>query len=93
MGDNFNYIMDNLIAATWRLLDLPMYVLVVVLLLVFVLTYFLLTRIFKKYGSVNKRVLSIIIPVVGVMLAAFMVDFKISQMKKEVELINQKYMN
>jgi len=93
MGDFFNHLMDNLIAATWRLLDLPMYALVLVLLLVFVLTYFLLLWILKRYTSGSKRILRILLPVMGLILASFIVDFKISQMKREVELINEKYMN
>ena len=93
MGDYFNHLMDNLISATWRLLDLPMYALVLVLLLVFVLTYFLLLWILKKYRLGSKRILRILLPVMGLILASFIVDFKISQLKREVELINEKYMN
>ena len=90
MGDFFNHLMDNLIAATWRLLDLPMYALALLLLLVFVLTYFLLLWILKRYTSGSKRILRILLPVMGLILASFIVDFKISQMKREVELINEK---
>ena len=93
MGDYFNHLMDNLISATWRLLDLPMYALVLVLLLIFVLTYFLLLWILKRYASGSKRILRILLPVMGFILASFIVDFKISQLKSEVELINEKYMN
>ena len=93
MGDFFNHLMDNVIAATWRLLDLPMYAMVLVLLLVFVLTYFLLLWILKRYTSGSKRIFRILLPVMGLVLASFIVDFKISQMKREVELINEKYMN
>ncbi len=50
MGDFFNHFMDNLISATWRLLDLPMYVLVLVLLLAFALIYFLAHLDIKKFG-------------------------------------------
>lgn len=93
MGDFFNHFMDNLISATWRLLDLPMYALVLILILVFVLSYFLLLWILKKFGVGGNRVIRIILPAMGIFLAAFIVDFKISQMKREVELINEKYMN
>jgi len=89
MGDFFNIFMDNLIAVTWRLLDLPMYVLVLVL----VLTYFLMLWILKRYRFGSKQVLRILLPVMGVFLISFIVDYKISHMKREVELINQKYMN
>jgi hypothetical protein len=93
MGDFFNHLMDNIIAASWRLMDLPMYVLMILLILVFVLFYFLLLWLLKRYRLGRKVVLRILLPVLGLMLVSFMVDFKISQMKREVELINQKYMN
>ncbi len=93
MGDFFNHVMDNLIAATWRLLDLPMYALVFLLLLVFVMAYFLLLWILKRFGLRANQILRILLPVMGVFLVSFIVDFKISQMKREVELINEKYIN
>jgi hypothetical protein len=93
MGDFFNHFLDDLIAATWRILDLPVFVLVLALMVFFVLVYFLLVWILKRYNIGNKRILRILLPIAGLLLAAFIVDFKISQLKQELELINEKYIN
>ncbi|NND77675.1 MAG: phosphodiester glycosidase family protein [Flavobacteriales bacterium] len=89
MGDSFNHLMDNLIAATWRIMDLPMYVLVIF----FVVLYFILRWLIKKFLKGDQKTLKFILPIMGLFLMAFIVDHKISLMKQEIELVNEKYLN
>ncbi|MFT5600308.1 MAG: exopolysaccharide biosynthesis protein [Flavobacteriales bacterium] len=87
MGNSINNVIDNLLSTFWRLLDLPLYALVIMMLLSMFVTTLIIRKFFKK--TTVKRIW-IINGVLGVFVLLFIIDKKFSNMRKEITFMNEK---
>ncbi len=95
MGDTVNILLDNLLSLTWRLLDLPFYVLLPASFLFSLLVwiaFLLLMRLFyiRLFEKKNGWVLGLLI-FLGTL--AVIVDRKMYVQKQQTNAMNQKYLN
>jgi len=93
MGDEVNIFIDNLISLTWRLLDLPLYFLLIICLLVILISYLVLKIIQKRTSyrnSKNKifRITSVFLLLIAI---ALIIDHKFMIQKKETNNIYNKF--
>lgn len=88
MAEVFNNWLDNLISVAWRLLDLPLYVLVIFLVSFFSIGVWYWVKLRKGAFTVKSVVVLLICIVVP---AAMLADLKFKQLKLEAELLNNKY--
>jgi len=86
MGDQFNYLIDNLIAACWRLLELPLFVLISCLIVLFLFIWKLLTHFQNKHSGKALSARQIAFMLVGFFLIglAIIIDHKIVETLNEV---------
>lgn len=87
MGDYVNYIIDNLVSVTWRLMELPLYFLILSILILLLLINTVIKRAIKKVPSNIIKWTNIILFVV---LISLIVDKKIHSIKKEMAFLNEK---
>jgi len=90
MGDFINTLLDNLLATLWRVLDLPLYAIVILMAAIMLVVTFALKKIFKRIS--NKRIWTINV-IIAVLLVILIIDKKISNISKEVNFINEKVSN
>ncbi len=92
MAETVNNILDKLISVGWRLLDLPVYallMLVIGILLPAILFWFRAAK--RKHFSPSR---SMLLTIVGILLPmALIIDFKMKTQQTEIELLSQKYIN
>ncbi len=87
MGDKINVILDNLLSLTWRVIDLPMLVLIP-LLIAILLILSLIARLFKVRSSSIVKYFFFGFFVLGF---ALLVDRKFAILKSEIQTLNEKY--
>ena len=83
MGDQFNNIIDNLQWAFWRILEFPLFILVGVLIIAFLLMWRSLKYI--KGAELESRGLSILLISFFLLLVALIVDHKIADALNQVK--------
>jgi exopolysaccharide biosynthesis protein len=87
MGNFINNLLDNLLSTLWRVLDLPLFAIVLMMAVLMLVSTFIIKKFFKKVSS-NK------IWIINGLLIAFLfilvVDKKISNIRKEVTYMNNK---
>lgn len=88
MGNTINILIDNLLATFWRLLDLPVYALLILLFGILFSVNLILLRLRKKSSTKKVWLINGVIVLVAVVL---LVDKKISNLKKENDALNDKY--
>nr|MDP6907962.1 hypothetical protein [Flavobacteriales bacterium] len=92
MAELVNNILDKLISVGWRLLDLPVYLLLIVVIGMLIPAIRLWFGIVKGKRSHGSRY--ILLAVVGILLPmALIIDFKLKTQQTEIELLSQKYIN
>lgn len=91
MAELFNNLLDKFMAVSWRLLDLPLYVLAIGLLVFFVFAIFLFQKVWSQAAPLPKRLL-VAGALAFVLPLTFIFDYKIKLLKGELELINEKYL-
>ncbi len=87
MGNFINNLLDNLLSTLWRVLDLPLYGIVLMILGLMVVTTFLLRRFFKKVEK--RRIWQINFILLG-FLVLLIIDKKVSNINKELTVLNKK---
>ena len=90
MGNFINNLLDNLISTTWRLMDLPLYFLLL-LIIIFLLVFNRLGRKWFKRLTDQKRLY--INAVLVLLMLVFIVDKKLSFMKAELTSLNERVRN
>lgn len=90
MGNFINNLLDNLISTTWRLLDLPLYALVILIVAMLFVLNWLFRRWMRKLSE-NKRIL-INVGLVFLLLV-LIIDKKFAFMRAEVNFMNEKIRN
>jgi len=87
-----NNILDKLISVGWRLLDMPVYALLLLVAGILFPAIIFWFRTVKRKRSVGFR--PMIFSLLGILLPmALIIDFKIKTQQTEIELLNQKYLN
>lgn len=90
MGNFINNLLDNLISVTWRLMDLPLYF----LLLMIVVFLFIFNRLGRKwFHKISDQKRLYINAILVLLLLLLIIDFKISVMKSEITYLNEKIRN
>jgi hypothetical protein len=87
MGTSIHTVIDNLLSTFWRLIDLPLYALIIMMLLAMLATTFVIRKFFKK---ITIKRIWIINGVLGVFVLLFIIDKKFSNMRKEITFMNEK---
>jgi exopolysaccharide biosynthesis protein len=90
MGNFINNLLDNLISTTWRLMDLPLYFLLL-LIVVLLIVFNRFGRKWLKKLSDQKRLY--INAILVLLMLLFIVDMKFSFMKAELTGLNEKIRN
>ncbi len=90
MGDFLNHIIDNLVSVTWRLMELPLYILIGLIFLC-LLTANLAIR--KSKLKVSGKALLFIYGFILLLLVGFIIDKKFSNIRAELTLLNEKVTN
>lgn len=88
MGNAINNLIDNLLATFWRVLDLPIYALLIFIFVLFLVTNTLLLKVIK---SISKKRLWLINALIALVAIVFLVDKKLSDLRKENDALNAKY--
>ena len=92
MASLVNNLIDKLLSVAWRLLELPLYVLVLLILSLLIPSIVYWLRIFKKQQSVSFR--TMVLALIGILIPiALIIDFKVKTLKTENEILSEKYMN
>ena len=87
MGNFINNLLDNLLSTLWRILDLPLYAIVLLMAVLMLILSFTIRQFFKSVSKQRLRNINIIL---GVILVILIIDKKISNINKEVNFINDK---
>lgn len=87
MGNFINNLLDNLLSTLWRVLDLPLYGIVLIMLTVMLVGTFIIKKFFKKVSS---KKIWIINGLLMAFLFILVVDKKISNIRNEVTYMNNK---
>ncbi|MGB0368888.1 MAG: phosphodiester glycosidase family protein [Flavobacteriales bacterium] len=92
MASLVNNILDKLLSVAWRLLDMPIYALILVAALLFLPTLFLWVKLIRKKNQVGFK--TMVFALLGLVIPmALIVDFKLKSHQSEVDILSQKYMN
>ncbi|MGE0635755.1 MAG: phosphodiester glycosidase family protein [Bacteroidia bacterium] len=84
MGNSFNNALDNAITVCWRLLELPLFVLLSVLMLVFLALWLVIKKRYEKRGKNTKTAIVILLIAFFILSAALIADVKIVSTLNEV---------
>jgi len=84
MGNLFNNALDNVITVCWRLLELPLFVLLSVLLLFFLSVWFIIKRQYEKKNQNPKTAIVITLVAFFLLALALIADVKIISTLNEV---------
>lgn len=87
MGNFVNNLLDNLLSTLWRILDLPVYFIAILVICSLLLVGFILLK-FKK--NINKKRLYIIGGVILTFTLILVIDKKFRIMNKEINFLNEK---
>lgn len=92
MASLVNNIIDKLLSVAWRLLEMPMYLVVLLMLVLLVPTVVYWVKIFKKQQPVSIKTMTLVL--IGTLIPmALIIDFKLKMLKTENEILSEKYMN
>jgi exopolysaccharide biosynthesis protein len=84
MGNSFNNALDNAITVCWRLLELPLFLLLSVLILFFLFLWFIIKRQYSKKGKSPKTAIVVLLIAFFILSAALIADVKIVSTLNEV---------
>ncbi|GAB5418917.1 MAG: hypothetical protein Crog4KO_01020 [Crocinitomicaceae bacterium] len=87
MGNFINNLIDNLISVTWRLMDLPLYVLLLIIVLTIVMLNWFGRRWLKKLSEQKRLYLN---GGLVLLILLLVVDKKMSFMRAEMTFLNEK---
>ena len=92
MASLVNNIIDKLLSVAWRLLELPTYVLGLLILALLIPPLIYWFRLLKKQQSISFKTMVFVL--FGTLIPlALIVDFKLNMLKSENEILSAKYMN
>lgn len=83
MGNSINNLLDNLLSLLWRVLDLPLYSIVLGVVILMATAYYLIKYFFKKDLKYFTAISILIILI-------FVIDKKFSNIRKEITFMNEK---
>lgn len=92
MASLVNNLIDKLLSVAWRLMDLPVYVLVVLMVVLLVSGIWIWVKAIQKKEKVGFKTMSLAFLALLVP-AALVVDFKLKSQETEIEILSEKYMN
>lgn len=87
MGNFINNLLDNLISVTWRLMDLPLYILLLMIVITIVLSNWLGRRWLKKLSNQKRLYINGGLALIMLLL---IVDKKMAFMRSELTFLNEK---
>ncbi len=92
MASLVNNLIDKLLSVAWRLLELPLYVLAILMVLLLVPTLVFWFRRIRKRNTVSFSTLLLVL--VGTLIPlALVVDYKIKTQNTEIENLSERYFN
>jgi len=84
MGNIFNNALDNAITVCWRLLELPLFVLLSALMLFFLFLWLIIRKQYSKKGKNPKPVVIVLLAAVFILCIALIADVKIVSTLNEI---------
>lgn len=87
MGDLVNYIIDNFVSVTWRLMELPLYVLILLLLGSITLINLIVKKRVKNFSKTKVFTLNVLVLIFA---AALIIDKKFANLKSDITTLNEK---
>lgn len=92
MASLVNNIIDKLLSVAWRLMDLPVYVLAILIGLMLIPAVILWVKTFRKQQKVGFKTMAFTLLGLVVPLA-LIVDLKMKSQESEIEILSEKYIN
>ncbi|MFT4981202.1 MAG: exopolysaccharide biosynthesis protein [Bacteroidia bacterium] len=92
MASLVNNIIDKLLSVAWRLMDLPVYLLVLLIAILFIPAILIWSKTISKKEKVGFKTMTIAL--LGILIPmALIVDLKLKSQDSEIEILSEKYMN